>query len=316
MPTPPDWGDMEEPCSRWRVERDLRAQPGAPRGRRPVRLLRGPAHGQRPARLAPRPVADVQGHLPPVPDHARAVRRAQGGWDCHGLPVELEVEKRTRHLGQAGDRGLRHREPSTRCAESRFWATSTSGSGSPSESASGSTRSRAYRTMDPDYIESVWWSLEDAVGSRHDLRGDKVVPYCPRCGTALSSHEVALGYRDVDDPSVYVRFPLDGADGTSLLVWTTTPWTLPSNQAAAVHPDVTYAEVRVGDERLVVAEPLVARVFGDGAAPERTFPGAELVGRRLRAAVPIRRGRPSRRRGALRDHRRRHRHRPHRAGLR
>ena len=107
---------------------------------------------------------------------------------------------------------------------------------------------------------------------------DKVVPYCPRCGTALSSHEVALGYKDVEDPSVYVRFPLVDRPGTSLLVWTTTPWTLPANQAVAVNPGVTYVVAEVAGERLVVAEPLVANVLGEDAVHPRAARAAELVG--------------------------------------
>ncbi len=109
-------------------------------------------------------------------------------------------------------------------------------------------------------------------------RGHKVVPYCPRCGTALSSHEVAQGYRDVVDPSVYVRFPVRGEDGVSLLGWTTTPWTLVSNAALAVAADVTYVRARVNGERLIVAEALVERVLGEDAEIEERFPGRELAG--------------------------------------
>ena len=116
--------------------------------------------------------------------------------------------------------------------------------------------------------------------------GYKVVPYCPRCGTALSSHEVAQGYRDVVDPSVYVRFPVRGQDGVSLLGWTTTPWTLLSNAALAVHPDVTYAR-EVGDERLIVAEPLVERVLGEGAEIEARMLGSELAGTEYEPPFPF-----------------------------
>src|ERR671938_1000333 len=117
--------------------------------------------------------------------------------------------------------------------------------------------------MSNDYVESVWWSLREVW--RRDLlyQGHKVVPYCPRCGTALSSHEVAQGYRDVVDPSVYVRFPVRGEDGVALLGWTTTPWTLVSNAALAVSPDVTYARVRANGERFILAEALVERVLGE-----------------------------------------------------
>ncbi len=113
-----------------------------------------------------------------------------------------------------------------------------------------------YVTLEDDYIESVWWSLQQLWDDDRLYEGHKVVPYCPRCGTALSSHEVAQGYKDVEDPSIYVRFPLLGEDGgeagESLLVWTTTPWTLPGNVAVAVAPEVTYVRARVGDE---IADP-------------------------------------------------------------
>ena len=129
--------------------------------------------------------------------------------------------------------------------------------------------------MDTGYIESVWWSLAELYGRGLLYRSDKVVPYCPRCGTALSSHEVALGYRDVEDPSVYVRFPLATA-AASLLVWTTTPWTLPANQAAAINPDVTYAAVEAGDETLILAEPLVSGCWARTPVLRGSIAGTEL----------------------------------------
>jgi len=135
----------------------------------------------------------------------------------------------------------------------------------------------AYRTMDTDYIESVWWSLAELFRRGLVYRSDKVVPYCPRCGTALSSHEVAQGYEDIEDPSVFVRFPLPDAPGQSLLVWTTTPWTLPANVAVAVNPAVDYALVEQGDETLIVAAPLVERVFGEVARPVHTIRADDLV---------------------------------------
>src|ERR687893_703035 len=133
----------------------------------------------------------------------------------------------------------------------------------------------AYLTLDDSYIESVWWSLKQVWEKGLLYEGNKVVPYCPRCGTALSSHEVAQGYKDVVDPSVFVRFPVEGEDGVSLLGWTTTPWTLLSNAALAVHPDVTYVRARVGEEILLVAAPLVERVLGEGVQGGDPVKGAE-----------------------------------------
>jgi isoleucyl-tRNA synthetase len=200
----------------------------------------------------------------------------RGGWDCHGLPVELEVEKRLGISGKPDIEAYGIAEFNRQCRESVLtyldeWERLTERIGFWIDTE------RAYRTMDTPFIESVWWSLAELDSRGLIYESDKVVPYCPRCGTALSSHEVALGYKDVEDPSVYVRFPVIGQPGTSLLVWTTTPWTLPANQAVAVNPAVTYAVVEDGGERLIVAEPLVAKVFGEGATVVERRSAADLV---------------------------------------
>ncbi|MFI5042844.1 MAG: class I tRNA ligase family protein, partial [Acidimicrobiales bacterium] len=201
----------------------------------------------------------------------------RGGWDCHGLPVELEVEKRLGISGKPEIESYGIAEFNQQCRESVLtyldeWERLTERIGFWIDT------DRAYRTMDSPFIESVWWSLAELDARNLIYESDKVVPYCPRCGTALSSHEVALGYADVEDPSVYVRFPLVDRPGTSLLVWTTTPWTLPANQAVAVNPAVTYAVADVAGERLVVAEPLVAKVLGEDVAVLERLGAAELVG--------------------------------------
>ncbi len=210
----------------------------------------------------------------------RVPRKA--GWDCHGLPVELEVE---RQLGISSKQEIEDfgiAEFNQRCRESVFeyveeWNRLTERIGFWID------LDDPYVTLENDYIESVWWSLSELWKKDRLYEGHKVVPYCPRCGTALSSHEVALGYQDVEDPSIYVRFPLlddAGAEaGESLLVWTTTPWTLPGNVAVAVAPDVSYVRARIGEEVLVVAEPLLERVLGEDAEVLDRFPGSELVGR-------------------------------------
>jgi isoleucyl-tRNA synthetase len=216
----------------------------------------------------------------------RVPRKA--GWDCHGLPVEIEVE---RQLGisskqEIEDYGID--KFNARCRESVFeyveeWNRLTERIGFWID------LDDPYVTLEDDYIESVWWSLKQLWDKERLYEGHKVVPYCPRCGTALSSHEVALGYEDVEDPSIYVRFPLldeGGAEnGESLLVWTTTPWTLPGNVAVAVAADVTYVRVRVEGETLVLAEPLLERVLGEGVEVLGRLPGAELVGRAYRGPV-------------------------------
>src|SRR5262245_41564992 len=204
----------------------------------------------------------------------RVPRKA--GWDCHGLPVELEVEKQLGISSKQEIEQLGIAEFNQRCRESVFeyveeWDRLTERIGFWID------LDDPYVTLENDYIESVWWSLRQLWDKELLYEGHRVVPYCPRDGTPLSSHEVALGYEDVKDPSIYVRFRLQGAERESLLVWTTTPWTLPGNVAVAVAPDVVYAKARVGDEVLILAEALVERVLGEGVEIVERLPGSELV---------------------------------------
>ncbi len=205
------------------------------------------------------------------------------GWDCHGLPVELAVEK---ELGFSGKQDIEEygvAEFNAKCRESvlrhvdeftdmtrrmGYWVDFDS----------------AYWTMDKDYVQSVWWSLKQIFDKGLLSQDHRVAPYCPRCGTGLSDHELAQGYETVVDPSVYVRFPVRAGEtlaerhpGLSFLVWTTTPWTLVSNTAVAVKPDATYAVVRTADdETLVVAEELAPALFGEDHTVLETFPGTDL----------------------------------------
>jgi isoleucyl-tRNA synthetase len=202
----------------------------------------------------------------------------KAGWDCHGLPVELAVEKELGFSGKQDIEAFGIAEFNAKCRESvmrhvgefedltrrmGYWC----------------DLGDAYRTMDAPYVESVWWSLKQVHEKGLLVEDHRVAPYCPRCGTGLSDHEVAQGYQDVVDPSVYVRFPVTSgplqAQGAALLVWTTTPWTLVSNTAVAVHPQVTYVSARAGDEVLVVAEPLL-HVLGDDVEVLERFPGTAL----------------------------------------
>jgi isoleucyl-tRNA synthetase len=215
--------------------------------------------------------------------------RRKAGWDCHGLPVEVAVEK---ELGLSGKRDIEAygvAEFNERCRESVLrhvdaFSTLTQRMGYWID------LSDAYRTMDPEYVESVWWALAAIFDKGLLVRDFRISPYCPRCGTPLSDHEMGQPdvYREVSDPSVTVRFPLtsvpEGAnkhlEGADLLVWTTTPWTLVSNTAVAVHPEVEYVIARKsGDgDKVVVAEPLYARVLGEGWHVLTTVRGAELIG--------------------------------------
>jgi len=215
----------------------------------------------------------------------------KAGWDCHGLPVELEIERQL---------GIEHKEQIEAYGVAEFNRLCRQSVTAYVEDWNRMTErigmwldlDDPYMTMTDEYIESVWWILSELAKQGLLYEGYKVVPYCPRCGTALSSHEVALGYQLVTDPSVYVRFPLlEGPTGEKpelapdgrpvhLLIWTTTPWTLISNVAAAVGPDIEYARVRLGEEHFILAADLARAVLGPDAVIEETFPGSALVGRR------------------------------------
>lgn len=199
----------------------------------------------------------------------------KAGWDCHGLPVELAVEKELGFSGKKDIEAYGIAEFNAKCRESVTRHTDAF--------AELTTRmgywvdlDDAYRTMDPEYIESVWWSLKQIFDKGLLVQDHRVAPWCPRCGTGLSDHELAQGYETVVDPSVYVRFPLTSgplAGEAALLVWTTTPWTLVSNTAVAAHPDVTYVVATDGREKLLVAEPLLGKALGVGAPPGPSGPG-------------------------------------------
>jgi isoleucyl-tRNA synthetase len=210
----------------------------------------------------------------------QVIRKA--GWDCHGLPVEIAVEK---ELGFSGKQDIekfgiaafnekckasvqRHVDEFTKMTRRMgFWV----------------DFDEAYWTMSPEYVESVWWSLQQIWKKGLLVQDHRVAPYCPRCGTGLSDHELAQGYENIVDPSVYVRFPATSGKiaelNASFLVWTTTPWTLVSNTAIAVNPDVEYQVVEIpredGTERVVIASNL-AHILGEEQTIISTFAGTEL----------------------------------------
>ena len=210
----------------------------------------------------------------------QVIRKA--GWDCHGLPVEIAVEKELGFTGKADIEKFGVAAFNEKCKESvqrhvdeftdmtkrmGFWV----------------DFDEAYWTMSPEYIESVWWSLQQIWNKGLLVQDHRVAPYCPRCGTGLSDHELAQGYETIKDPSVFVRFPVTSGKlaelKASLLVWTTTPWTLVSNTAVAVNPKVEYqvVEITVDEktERLVVAADL-ASVLGEDRKVIATFIGKDL----------------------------------------
>ena len=205
----------------------------------------------------------------------------KAGWDCHGLPVELAVEKELGFSGKKDIEAYGIAEFNAKCRESvlrhvdefdamtrrmGFWV----------------DMDDAYWTMDPHYIESVWWSLAEIYKKGLLVQDHRVTPYCPRCGTGLSDHELAQGYETVVDPSVYVRFPVTGGPlaerfpGVSLLVWTTTPWTLVSNTAVAVNPEAEYVVARANGETLVVAAELLESLLGEDAEILERMSGRDL----------------------------------------
>ena len=207
----------------------------------------------------------------------------KGGWDCHGLPVEIAVEKELGLAGKPEIEAYGIAEFNEKCRESVFrhvdeWNRMTERIGFWID------LDDAYRTLDTSYVESVWWALKTIYEKGLLVERDKVVPYCSRDMVTLSSHELGQpgAYRDVEDPSVYVTFPVvepAGAlrEGDRLLVWTTTPWTLVSNAAVAVDPELEYVRTTEG---YVLAAALVERVLGEDAVVAERFTGAELVGAR------------------------------------
>ncbi len=205
----------------------------------------------------------------------------KAGWDTHGLPVELEVEKKLglkskREIERYGIEAFNRACKASVLEYEKEWERFTE------RIAYWVDLDDAYYTFDKDYIESVWWSLRQLWDKDLLYRDYKVVPYCPRCGTPLSSHEVAEGYKEITDPSVYVRFPLKEPDKlglperSSLLVWTTTPWTLTGNVAAAVHPEFEYAAFEHDGEVLVLEYELGRKLLGEEAREVQRFRGTEL----------------------------------------
>ena len=185
----------------------------------------------------------------------------KAGWDTHGLPVELEVEK---ELGLDGKEQIEQYGviPFIQKCKESVWKYKGEWEVMSDRMGFWADMDNPYITYDNDYIESEWWALKTIYEKGLLYKGHKIVPYCPRCGTALSSHEVAQGYKEVKETSATVRFRVPDEENTYFLAWTTTPWTLPSNVSLCVNPDVTYAYVRVdGKETLIMAKDLIGTVL-------------------------------------------------------
>ncbi|HEX2371693.1 MAG TPA: isoleucine--tRNA ligase, partial [Solirubrobacterales bacterium] len=281
----------ERVLARWRERDVFRRQLEAHAGDPPWTFYEGPptANG-RPGshHVLSRTFKDIYPRFRTMRGY-RVPRKA--GWDTHGLPVELEVEKELGITSKADIEAYGIAEFNARCRESVFryvedWNRLTERIGFWID------LDDPYVTLDNTYIESVWWSLRRIWDDGRLYERNGVVPYCPRDQTTLSSHEVALGYKDVEDPSVYVKLPVTEVPPSDeitesplrpedrLLVWTTTPWTLITNAAVAVGPEIEYVRARVpgSDEVYVLAADLVERVLGEGAEVLAHLPGSALAG--------------------------------------
>ncbi|MGC9307783.1 MAG: isoleucine--tRNA ligase [Thermoplasmatota archaeon] len=247
------------------------------RGNQPFVFLEGPptANGlPHPGHVLTRAIKDMVLRYKTMQGYYVA-RKA--GWDTHGLPVEIEVEK---SLGLEEKQEIEEygiERFNEKCQESVFryeeaWKEMTERVGFWLD------MEHPYITLKNDYIESVWWSLKQAWNRGLLTRGHRVTPYCPRCGTTLSSHEVAQGYQEVTDPSIYIKFKIKDSDAY-LLAWTTTPWTLISNVALAVHPDELYVKIEYRGEELILAEQRAVALFEENEYRMLdAWTGEELVG--------------------------------------
>ncbi len=289
LPARPDFPKLEEEVlERWRERDVFRESVRRREGAEPYVFYEGPptANG-RPGshHVLSRVFKDIFPRYQTM--RGRYVER-KGGWDCHGLPVEIAVEQKLGFTSKADIERFGIAEFNAECRESVFefledWNRLTERIGYWVD------LDDAYRTLDPTYIESVWWALKTMWDRDLLYEGYKVVPYCARDGTALSSHEVAQGYKDVEDPSVYVRFPVTRPagvlrEGDNVLAWTTTPWTLLSNAALAVSPELAYVRTQDGH---VLAEARAEAVLGDDVRITDRFHGRDMLGAGYEPAFPF-----------------------------
>lgn len=202
----------------------------------------------------------------------------KAGWDTHGLPVELEVEK---SLGIDGKNEIENYgidKFNEKCKES-VWKYKSEWEQMSNSIGYWADMENPYITYDNNYIESVWWALKNISDKGLLYKGHKIVPYCPRCGTSLSSHEVSQGYKEVEENSIFVKFKLKDRENTYIIAWTTTPWTLPSNVALTVNPDIEYAEVNINNETLIISKAFAESTIipeNEDAKIIKTMLGSEL----------------------------------------
>ncbi|MBR5155603.1 MAG: isoleucine--tRNA ligase [Clostridia bacterium] len=201
----------------------------------------------------------------------------KAGWDTHGLPVELEVEKQLGISGKPQIENYGIEDFVKKCKDSVFtyqseWEEMSDRVGYWAD------MEKPYVTYHNDYIESVWWALKQIWDKKLLYKGHKIMPYCPRCGTSLSSHEVAQGYKDVKEASLIAKFIVKGKTNEYILAWTTTPWTLPSNVALCVNPNETYVKIKCGEETYILAEALLETVIKAEYEIVEKYIGTDLCG--------------------------------------
>lgn len=214
----------------------------------------------------------------------KVLRKA--GWDTHGLPVELEIEKKLGISGKDQIEGYGVEKFIGECKDSVF-TYSSMWKNMSEQIGYWIDMDDPYVTYHNEYIESVWWALKQMWDKGLLYEGHKVMPYCPRCGTALSSHEVAQGYKDVKDLTCIAKFKVVGEENKYILAWTTTPWTLPSNLALCINKAYTYIEAKVGEEVYVIAKDLATKVLGEDYEIVKEFKGSELLGTKYEQLMPF-----------------------------
>ena len=223
----------------------------------------------------------------------------KGGWDTHGLPVEIEVQKKLDLMSNEAIEEYGMEAFNDKCKES-VWTYEEAWREMTERMGFWVDMDDPYVTLHDEYIESAWWSLKQMFDKGLLFRGHKVLPYCPQTGTSYSTHEVSLGYKEVSEPAVYIKFQLID-DDASILAWTTTPWTLPGNVGLAIGPDVTYCRVRITEspsgswdgrggaevgEELILAKDLLSDVLRHQVEVIEEFSGATLIGKAYRPLFP------------------------------
>jgi len=304
MPVPRAAGDpdpvgLEEALlNKWDEEGTFQSQVENRRGGEPFIFLEGPptANGKPGIHhVVARTYKDLVCRWKAMQGHF--VER-KGGWDTHGLPVEIEVQKRLDLMSNEAIEEFGMAEFNEECRKS-VWTYEDAWRKMTRRMAFWVDLDNPYVTLENDFVESCWWALKQMFDKGLLYRGYKVLPYCPQTGTSYSSHEVALGYKEVEEPSVYIKFKLED-DDASVLAWTTTPWTLPGNVGLAVGPDVTYIRVKVTQEpenwqgmggarigeEMILAKELFKEVIRHHCEVVAEFPGSDLVGRKYEPLFP------------------------------